>query len=66
VQVEGRVVGDSPDQPLAEFADRRRSSGAIGLRDTFGDSGPQLVREMLQDIAKDLKLELREAFSAPQ
>lgn len=65
VQVEGRVVGPASDRVLAEFVDRRRSSGAAGLRDSFGDAGPQLVREMLEEIAKDLRLELRETF-APQ
>ena len=44
------------------WSDRRRSSAAIGFRDLGGDSGPTLVREMLEQIAIDLERELRETF----
>ena len=63
VQVEGRVFGPSGDRPIAEFADRRRHSGAAGVRDTFGDAGPELVREMLTEIGRDLLREMRAAFA---
>ena len=53
----------SGDRPIAEFADRRRDSGAAGARDTFGDAGPDLVREMLTEIGRDLVREMREAFA---
>ena len=63
VQVEGRVFAASGDRPIAEFADRRRDSGAAGLQDSFGDAGPDLVREMLTEIGRDLQREMREAFA---
>ncbi len=63
VQVEGRIVDIESKDELVAFSDRRRSSGAIGLRDIGGDAGPNLVREMLEEIAADLIKELNDSFS---
>ena len=62
VQAEGRVIDRQSQEELVAWSDRRRSSAAIGFRDLGGDSGPTLVREMLEQIAIDLERELRETF----
>jgi hypothetical protein len=62
VQVEGSVVDIASNEPIALFSDRRRSSGAAGLKDIAGDSGPSLVRGMLEQIAVDIIKELTETF----
>ena len=62
VQVDARVVDPDSGKVLAELSDRRRGSGVIGLRDTFGSSGPAMVREMLAGIGSDIRKELRELF----
>jgi len=62
VQVEGRVIDDRTGAFLAAVADRRRGTGVIGLRDTFGSSGPAMVREMIMGAGGDLKRELAQLF----
>jgi hypothetical protein len=62
VQVEGRVVDAESGEELAAFADRRRSSAWIGLRDVFRNAGPVVVREMLEGIAGDIVSELDAKF----
>ncbi len=62
VQVEGTVTDSRTDATLATFADRRRSSGAIGFEDVGGDSGPSLVRRMTEAIGEDIRSELRASF----
>ncbi len=62
VQVEGRIVDIESNEEVVAFSDRRRSSGAIGLRDIGGDAGPSLVREMLEQIAYDVMQELEGSF----
>jgi hypothetical protein len=59
VQVEGRMVDLTSGKDFVAFADRRRSSGAIGFEDVGGDAGPRLVRRMLEQIAADLVRELQ-------
>ncbi len=61
VQVEGRLVDLESGKDLVAFADRRRSSGAIGFEDMGGDAGPRLVRRMLKGIAADLVRELEQS-----
>ena len=58
VQVEGRLVDVESGQVVVAFADRRRSSGTIGLEDLGGNAGPGLVRRMLEQIASGLVHEL--------
>lgn len=60
VQVEGKIEDIKSGKEIIVFSDRRRSSGAIGLRDIGGDVGPTLVREMLEQIAADLAAELKD------
>jgi hypothetical protein len=62
VQVEGSVVDVASKESIALFSDRRRSSGAAGLKDVAGDSGPSLVRGMLENIGADIIKELKETF----
>ncbi len=62
VQVDARLVNPTSGQVVAEFSDRQRGSGAIGFRDTFGSSGPAMVREMLTGIGRALRDELRNIF----
>jgi len=62
VQVEGTITDSQTNTTLAAFADRRRSSGAIGFEDVGGDSGPALVRRMIEAIGEDIRQELRESF----
>lgn len=58
IQVDGRVLDSETGKPLAALVDRRRGTGALGLRDTFGSSGPTMVREMLQGVGEDFRREL--------
>ncbi|MCP4090189.1 MAG: hypothetical protein GY746_10395 [Gammaproteobacteria bacterium] len=63
VQIEGKVIEVESGMLLASFAERRRSSGAIGLKDLDGDAGPGLVQEMIKLISEDVSNELQSAFS---
>jgi hypothetical protein len=62
VQVEGRVTDPTSGALLAAFADRQRDSGLAGVRDTFGDVGPSLVKERLTAIGRAARLELALSF----
>jgi hypothetical protein len=66
VQVEGRIVDIESNEEVVAFSDRRRSSGAIGLKDIGGDAGPSLVHEMLDQIATDIIQERTESFAFRQ
>jgi len=63
IQVEGKVTDSQTNITLASFAERRRSSGLTGLRDIPGDSGPTLVKEMIEDISEDIRRELSVSFN---
>jgi len=63
VQVEGKIFNKNTNEVLVTLSERRRSSGAIGLADLAGDSGPDLVVEMLDGIADDIVRELFETFN---
>jgi hypothetical protein len=63
VQIEGSVVDPKSGEVLASFAERRRSSGAIGFEDVGGDSGPSQVRRMVRDIAIDIRKEIDASFA---
>lgn len=62
IQVEGKIEDIKSGEEIIVFSDRRRSSGAIGLRDIGGDVGPTLVHEMLEEIAADLAAELKDTL----
>jgi hypothetical protein len=64
VQVEGKVYDVESGQVLATFAERRSSSGAIGLKDLGGDAGPGLIEQMIKQIGDDVTHELRLTFAA--
>jgi len=63
VQVEGKVVDVNSGQTVAAFAERRRSSGDIGIDDLGGDASPSLVDNMIKSISKDVNNELSSTFS---
>lgn len=62
IQIEGRLTDAKNGEEIVVLSDRRRSSGAIGLRDIGGNVGPDLVREMLQQVGVDIIKELNESF----
>ena len=64
VQVEGKVIDTESGNSVAEFAERRSSSGAIGLEDLKGDSGPELIEHLIKLIGEDVAAEMGRAFSA--
>ncbi|WP_456444477.1 DUF4410 domain-containing protein [Thiolapillus sp.] len=66
VQIEGRVTDTTSGNVLATFAERRRSSGYIGIKDIGGDSGPSLIKQMITLISGDVTNELRQTFSQTQ
>jgi hypothetical protein len=57
VQVEGKLLTISGAEAAA-FVDRRRSSGLIGIKDTFGDAAPNLIKKMIENISADAVAEL--------
>lgn len=63
VQVEGRVTDAESKRLLMAFRDRRRSSGAMGARDLGGDTGPQLMRELIGAIGADIRAEIAQFFN---
>ena len=64
VQVEGKLYDIEGGSVRATFAERRTSSGAIGLKDVGGDAGPSLIEEMIQQISEDVKAELRSTLAS--
>jgi Domain of unknown function (DUF4410) len=62
VQVEGKLTDSKTGNELAEFAERRRDSGAIGFEDIGGDAGPTLVRRLLVNVGDDFVKELAGAI----
>ena len=64
VQVEGKVIDTESGKSVAEFAERRSSSGAIGIKDLKGDSGPELIEHLIKLISDDVASEMGRTFSA--
>jgi hypothetical protein len=64
VQVEGKVFDVKSGQQVAAFAERRRSSGDIGIDDLGGDASASLVDNMIKSISKDVNSELLSTFSS--
>ena len=62
IQLEGIVTDSRTEAVLASFAERRQSSGDIGIDDLGGDSGPSLVRQMIEAIGRDIRSELGASF----
>lgn len=63
VQVEGKLIDTVSGEVLATFVDRRRHSGAAGFQDLGGDSGPALVKALMQEIGKAIINEMKESMS---
>ena len=63
VQVEGKVFDIENGDLVAAFAERRSSSGAIGLKDIGGDAGPGLIEQMIKLVTDDINSELEHTFS---
>ena len=53
------IVENSESKHLIEIRDSRNNSGAIGLRDTGGDKGPELVKELIQQITDNILKEFK-------
>ena len=51
VQIEGKIVDIKRGELVATFAERRRSSGAIGMDDLAGDSETGLIELMIKSIS---------------
>jgi hypothetical protein len=58
LQIEGKVVDVESGAVIAEFAERRRSSGAIGVEDLGGDAGPHIIEHLVSLISADVSREL--------
>ena len=58
VQVEGKLTDSKTGNELADFAERRRDSGAIGFEDMGGDASPVLIRRLLTNVGDDFVKEL--------
>ena len=63
VQAEGKIVDVKSGQLIATFAERRRSSGAIGMDDLAGNPETNLIELMIESISKDVSSELSSTFS---
>ena len=62
LQIEGKVVDIESGEVVASFAERRRSSGAIGIEDMAGDAGPHIIEHPVNLISADVNGELLAAF----
>jgi len=64
LQIEGKVVDIESGEVMATFAERRRSSGAIGVKDLGGDAGPHIIEHLVKLISTDVNNELLASFKA--
>jgi len=62
LQIEGRVIDSQSGRVVASFAERRRSSGAIGVQDLAGDAGPHIIEHLVHLISADISDELTASF----
>jgi hypothetical protein len=62
LQIEGRVVDSKTGDIVAEFAERRRSSGALGAKDLSQDAGPHIIEHLVQLVSSDAANELHASF----
>jgi hypothetical protein len=58
LQIEGKVIDVESNEVVASFAERRRSSGAIGIEDVAGDAGPHIIEHLTALISEDVNSEL--------
>ncbi len=63
LQIEGKVVDAENGDVVATFAERRRSSGALGAADLGGDSGPHIIEHLVALVSSDVTNELLATFS---
>jgi hypothetical protein len=63
LQIEGKVTDIDSGKVVAEFAERRRSSGAIGVEDLGGDAGPHIIEHLVSLISDDINSELQASFT---
>jgi len=52
-------MATNSDEVLMAFASRKSLSGCDGLEDCCGDAGPQLIYDMLSELAQQVVSELR-------
>ena len=64
LQIEGKVVDTQSGEVVAEFAERRRSSGSLGAQDLKGDAGPHIIEHLVSLVSEDVDSELRASFRA--
>jgi hypothetical protein len=64
LQIEGKVVDTENGELIAAFAERRRSSGALGAKDLAGDAGPHIIEHLVSLVSADVNSELRATFTA--
>ena len=64
LQIEGKVIDQKSGVVVASFAERRRSSGAIGTEDLAGDAGPHIIEHLVSLISADIDSELMASFIA--
>ena len=62
LQIEGKVIDVESNEVVASFAERRRSSGAIGIEDVAGDAGPHIIEHLVSLISADVNSELLASF----
>lgn len=62
LQIEGKVVDTQSNEVVASFAERRRSSGAIGIEDLAGDAGPHIIEHLVSLVSADINDELFASF----
>ena len=62
LQIEGKVIDTKSGEVVATFAERRRSSGAIGIEDLAGDAGPHIIEHLINLISEDVNSELLASF----
>jgi hypothetical protein len=58
VQVEGKLIDSKTGNELADFAERRRDSGAVGFEDFASDASAVLIRRLLTNVGEDFVKEL--------
>lgn len=64
LQIEGKVVDTESGEVVAAFAERRRSSGALGAKDLEGDAGPHIIEHLVGLISADVNSELLATFTS--
>lgn len=62
LQIEGKVLDRESGEVVAAFAERRRSSGAIGIEDLAGNAGPHIIEHLVSLISEDVNNELLASF----